>query len=179
MLSKKINSSRILQSFLKAAHRIPILCHPTPHHRQALPLPPSGMPPPPSPLVDDCHVPPPDSSTLTSRPWQLNCSTRTRRSTATASAVKQPSPLPHCHQCHCAAAATTTKLPQPLCCQSFCHRCHAATTTFKLLPLPLCCRSPCCQAATSTTATAIALWHHCNRCRRYAVAAAKLLPPSC
>ena len=82
----------------------------------------------PSLLVDDCHVPHPDSSALTPRPWQCNCSASTppphslcRCNQTSITTTTLPSTLPrchyHCHQaasCHAAkAAAHIALLPPP------------------------------------------------------------------
>ena len=82
----------------------------------------------PSLFVDDCHVPHPDSSALTPRPWQCNCSASTpplhslcRCNQTSITTTTLPSTLPrchyHCHQaasCHAAkAAAHTASLPPP------------------------------------------------------------------
>jgi hypothetical protein len=78
----------------------------------------------PHPLVDDCHVPPLDSSALTPRPWQHNCSASTL--------------LPRCHRCHRQTAVTAITLLPTL------PRCGQAAT---MLPSPPPCRRQAAAAA--------------------------------
>ena len=92
----------------------------------------------PSPLVDDCHVPPPESSGLTPRPWQCNCSAST--------------PPPHSHSrgnqtslCTSVLAAAADAIAQASKGQVMmprhhclpCRRCHCATLFAPPPSLPL------------------------------------------